>query len=200
MLELMLCSALTVLPDFLFRRFVQGKRIGREITLFSVWYELRWGITLCLMLTITLITTIFYFHPSTTSAVSFFRTISILPESNGRVAEVYVNYRDQVKAGQPLVQARQHGGGSGHRNRAPQDHGSRGRHAGRQVTAGGGRGQAHPGARRLAAGHRRVQHPGRTAAAQCQRDHGTRGGTGADRRSIQQQGAGRRRHSPARTP
>ena len=102
MLELMLCSALTVLPDFLFRRFYQGKRIGREITLFSVWYELRWGITLCLMLTITLITTIFYFHPSTTSAVSFFRTISILPESSGRVAEVFVNYRDQVKAGQPL--------------------------------------------------------------------------------------------------
>ena len=32
MLELMLCSALTVLPDYLFRRFVQGKRIGREIT------------------------------------------------------------------------------------------------------------------------------------------------------------------------
>ena len=45
MLELMLCSALTVFPDFLYRRFVQGKRIGREITLFSVWYELRWGIT-----------------------------------------------------------------------------------------------------------------------------------------------------------
>ena len=102
MLELLLCSALTVFPDFLFRRFVQGKRIGHEITLFSVWYELRWGITLCLMLTITLITTIFYFHPSTTSAVSFFRTISILPERNGRVSEVYVNYRDQVKAGQPL--------------------------------------------------------------------------------------------------
>ena len=65
MLELLLCSAVTILPDFLYRRFVQGKRIGREITLFSVWYELRWGITLCLILTISLITTIFYFHPST---------------------------------------------------------------------------------------------------------------------------------------
>jgi len=101
-LELLLCSALTVFPDFLYRRFVQGKRVGREITLFSVWYELRWGITFCLILTISLITTIFYFHPSTTSAVSFFRTISILPERSGRVAEVYVNFRDQVKAGQPL--------------------------------------------------------------------------------------------------
>jgi len=30
MLELMLCSLLTILPDYLFRRYVQGKRIGRE--------------------------------------------------------------------------------------------------------------------------------------------------------------------------
>ena len=51
MLELISCSILTILPDYLFRRFVQGKRFGHEITLFSVWYELRWGITLCLMLT-----------------------------------------------------------------------------------------------------------------------------------------------------
>lgn len=65
MLELLLCSSLTILPDFLYRRFAQGKRVGREITLFSVWYELRWGITLCVILTLSLITTIFYFHPST---------------------------------------------------------------------------------------------------------------------------------------
>lgn len=102
MLELLLCSAVTILPDFLYRRFTQGKRIGREITLFSVWYELRWGITLCVILTLSLITTIFYFHPSTTSAVSFFRTISILPEGYGRVSEVYVDYRDHVNAGDPL--------------------------------------------------------------------------------------------------
>ena len=89
MLELMLCSAVTILPDFLYRHFAQGKRIGREITLFSVWYELRWGITLCVLLTISLITTIFYFHPSTSSAVSVFRTVTILPESNGRVAETF---------------------------------------------------------------------------------------------------------------
>ena len=70
MLELLLCSLLTVFPDYLVRRFVQGKRIGREITIYSVWYELRYGITACLMLTVTLITMIFYFHPSTTSATS----------------------------------------------------------------------------------------------------------------------------------
>ena len=102
MLELLLCSAVTILPDFLYRRYAQGKRLGREITLFSVWYELRWGITFCVILTLALITTIFYFHPSTSSAVPFFRTISILPEKNGRVTEVYIRYRDQVKAGQPL--------------------------------------------------------------------------------------------------
>jgi hypothetical protein len=60
MLEFLLCSLLTIFPDFLFRRFVQGKRIGREITLFSLWYELRWGITACVLLTLTLITVIFY--------------------------------------------------------------------------------------------------------------------------------------------
>lgn len=102
MLELLLCSAFTILPDFLYRRFGQGKRLGREITLFSVWYELRWGITLCVILTLSLITTIFYFHPSTRSAVSYFRTVSILPEGYGRVTEVYVDYRDQVRAGDPL--------------------------------------------------------------------------------------------------
>ena len=68
MLELMLCSMLTLLPDYLIRRYVQGKRFGHEITIYSVWYELRWGITGCLMLTVSLITMIFYFHPATPSA------------------------------------------------------------------------------------------------------------------------------------
>lgn len=102
MLELFLCSMLTILPDFLYRRFVQGKRVGREITLFSVWYELRWGITLCLILTVSLITTIFYFHPSTQSAISVFRTVTVLPETSGRVAETFVDVNQRVKAGQPL--------------------------------------------------------------------------------------------------
>lgn len=102
MLELTLCSMLTILPDFLYRRFVQGKRIGREITLFSVWYELRWGITLCVILTLSLITTIFYFHPSTKAATSVFRTVTILSETSGRVAETFVEINQRVKAGQPL--------------------------------------------------------------------------------------------------
>jgi multidrug resistance efflux pump len=102
MLELLLCSAVTVLPDFLYRRYGQGKRLGHEITLFSVWYELRWGITLCVILTISLITTIFYFHPSTSSAVSVFRTVTILPETNGRVAETFVDINQHVTQGQPL--------------------------------------------------------------------------------------------------
>jgi multidrug resistance efflux pump len=93
---------LTVLPDYLFRRYGQGKRFGREITLYSVWFELRWGIVTCLVLTVSLITLIFYFHPATKSAASYFRTVPILPEGAGRVAEVYVGIREEVEAGQPL--------------------------------------------------------------------------------------------------
>jgi multidrug resistance efflux pump len=96
MLELFLCSLLTIFPDYLYRRYVQGKRIGKEITLFSVWFELRWGITACLMLTVSLITMIFYFHPSTNSAMLFFRTVPILPETSGRVAEVHLDFTAPV--------------------------------------------------------------------------------------------------------
>jgi multidrug resistance efflux pump len=102
MLELMFCSLLTIVPDYLYRRYVQGKRIGREITIYSVWFELRWGITTCLILTVLLITTIFYNHPSTSSVTLFFRTIPILPEASGRVAEVYVGYTGHVDKGAPI--------------------------------------------------------------------------------------------------
>ena len=102
MLELMLCSLVTILPDYLYRRYRQGKRFGKEITFFSVWYELRWGLTACLMLTISLITMIFYFHPSTTSAAIYFRTVPILPEGSGRVAEVNVGFTQSVKKGDVL--------------------------------------------------------------------------------------------------
>jgi multidrug resistance efflux pump len=98
----MLCSMLTLLPDFLIRRYVQGKRIGHEITLFSVWYELRWGITLCLILTVLLITVVLYNHPGSTNVNSLFRTISIFPEVGGRVSEVYVDYNAKVKKGDRL--------------------------------------------------------------------------------------------------
>jgi len=102
MLELMLCSLLTIVPDYLYRRYVQGKRFGKEITLYSVWYELRWGISACLILTVSLITTIFYNHPSTTNVTLFFRTVPILPETNGRVAEIYVRLSDKVAQGAPI--------------------------------------------------------------------------------------------------
>src|SRR5689334_4970835 len=102
MLELMFCSLLTILPDYLFRRFVQGKRFGKEITFFSIWYELRWGITGCVILTVCLITTVFYNHPSTTSAALFFRTVPILPETNGRVAEIYVGVSGPIAKGAPI--------------------------------------------------------------------------------------------------
>jgi multidrug resistance efflux pump len=99
MLELLLCSVLTILPDYLYRRYRQGKRFGKEITFFSVWFELRWGITACLMLTVALITVIFYYHPSTATATLYFRTVPILPEINGRVSEVHVEFSAPVKKG-----------------------------------------------------------------------------------------------------
>lgn len=102
MLEVILCSLVTVLPDYLLRRRFQGKRWGAEINFFTVWYELRWGITLCAMLTISLITIVFYYHPSTSNVASFFRTVTILSEQGGRVAEVNVQNNSEVKAGDPI--------------------------------------------------------------------------------------------------
>src|SRR5918993_1192703 len=102
MLELLLCSLLTILPDYLFRRYAQGRRLGKEITFYSVWFELRWGITACLMLTVGLITVIFYNHPSTTNVTAFYRTVPIVPEANGRVAETYVGFTGDIKQGQPI--------------------------------------------------------------------------------------------------
>src|SRR5262245_59908857 len=102
MLELLFCSLLTILPDYLCRRYVQGKRLGKEITFYSVWFELRWGITGCLILTIGLITVIFYNHPSTSNVTLFFRTVPILPETNGRVAEIFVPNSGPITKGAPI--------------------------------------------------------------------------------------------------
>src|SRR5688500_14569083 len=102
MLEILLCSLLTVVPDYLFRRYYQGKRLGKEITLYSVWFELRWGITACLVLAVGLIMVIFYNHPSTTNVTLFYRTIPIVPEINGRVAEVYVGFSGPIAKGAPI--------------------------------------------------------------------------------------------------
>lgn len=102
MLEVILCSLITILPDYLFRRYVQGRRLGKEITFFSVWYQLRYGITGCFILTVALITVVFYYHPSSTAVAVQFRTIPIIADANGRVAEVYLGVSDTVKAGDPL--------------------------------------------------------------------------------------------------
>jgi multidrug resistance efflux pump len=102
MLEIIFCSLVTVLPDYLYRRYRQGKRFGHEITLYSVWFELRFGIISCLMLTVALITMIFYYHPSTTSATLYFRSVPIVPEVAGRVAEVHVDISADVKQGEVI--------------------------------------------------------------------------------------------------
>jgi len=102
MLELLLCSLFTLVPDYLYRRYGQGRRIGKEITLYSVWFELRWGITGCVILTVALITTVFYNHPATTNVTLFFRTVPIISETNGRVAEVYLDFSGPVAQGAPI--------------------------------------------------------------------------------------------------
>lgn len=102
MLELFFSALITILPDYLYRRHKQGKRLGHEITLFSVWYELRWGITSCAVLAISLLAVIFYYHPTTSNVTSLFRTVTILSDRAGRVEEVYVTNNQFVQAGEPI--------------------------------------------------------------------------------------------------
>ncbi len=102
MFEMMLCSLFTLVPDYLYRRYAQGKRWGHEINLYTMWYELRYGITSCIMLTVGLITAILYFHPGSTNVVSLFRIIPIVPETNGRVAEVFIGPSADVSRGTKL--------------------------------------------------------------------------------------------------
>ena len=83
MLELLLCSLVTILPDYLFRRYVQNKRLGKEVTFYSVWFELRWGITACLILTVAVITIVFYNHPSTSNATLFFERSQLFLKQMG---------------------------------------------------------------------------------------------------------------------
>ena len=87
MLELIFSALITLLPDYIYRTRYQGKKI----TLFSFWYELRWGIAACVALTLTLITVIFYYHPIASNVISGFRTVSIISDRPGRVEEVYVS-------------------------------------------------------------------------------------------------------------
>ena len=102
MIELIFSFLITVVPDYLYRRNKQGKRLGHEITFYNVWYELRWGITSCAVLAISLISVIFYFHPTTSNVTSLFRTVTILSDMPGRVAEVYVRNNQDVRAGDPI--------------------------------------------------------------------------------------------------
>lgn len=102
MLEVILCSLVTILPDFLFRRYVQGKRIGKEITFLSMWYELRYGLTGCFILTISLIAVVFFYHPSSSNVTAYFRSVPIIPDAGGRIVDVYHNTSDRVAAGEPI--------------------------------------------------------------------------------------------------
>ena len=170
---------------------LSGEAAGKEITLYSVWLELRYGISACLILTISLITAIFYFHPATSNVISFFRTVPVLPEGYGRVEEVYVGVREQVKAGQPLFKldtskqeasaetARRKDCRDRCRARVGQDAARRRQRPGRR------------GAKRLSAGRRRACHQAGTVgekrldscAARYREAQGRRPGQGSRRAS-----------------
>ena len=86
MLELLLCSMLTHPPRLPLPALCAGQAVrqGNHPLLGLVRAAL--GHHGCLMLTVGLITVVFYNHPSTTTSTSFyFRTIPILPEGVGRV-------------------------------------------------------------------------------------------------------------------
>jgi multidrug resistance efflux pump len=46
--------------------------------------------------------TVFYNHPATSNVTLFYRTIPILPETNGRVSEVSLGYSGHVEKGAPI--------------------------------------------------------------------------------------------------
>ena len=102
MIELLFSALITILPDYLYRRHKQGKRLGYEINFYNFWYELRWGITCCVILATTLLTVIFYYHPTATNVTSLFRTVTILSDMPGRVEYVYVENNQYVNQGDPI--------------------------------------------------------------------------------------------------
>ncbi len=73
------------------------------------------------MLTVSLITLIFYYHPATKNVTAIFRSVTILPEAFGRVAEVYVDINERVKAGQPLFRLDDFRAAGGGRDRQETD-------------------------------------------------------------------------------
>ena len=197
MFELMLCSMLTVFPDYLYRRYVQGKRLGKEINLYSVWFELRWGIVSCLVLTVSLITMIFYYHPSTKNVTAIFRSVTILPEAFGRVAEVYVDTNERVDGRPAAVPARRcRAAGGGGDGPAAHRRGGGGDGGGRERARDGGR-PDRGGAKLAGAGAGGARRPDRAPAAQSRhrrpaRDRAAAGGgrrpPGLARRGARQQG------------
>ena len=62
----------------------------------------RLGAAAAVVLAVCLITVIFYNHPSTTNVTLFFRTVPIISEINGRVAEVYIGTSGPVTKGMPI--------------------------------------------------------------------------------------------------
>ena len=125
MLELLLCSLVTILPGLSLSSLCPGQAIrqGNHVLLRVVRAEV--GHYACVILTVGLITVVFYNHPSTTSVTLFFRTVPILPETIGRVAEIYVGYQRPGRPGRADLQAGQLEAGGCRGDRSTQDRGGR---------------------------------------------------------------------------
>lgn len=55
MMPFLISALVTILPDYIYRRYGQGKRPGKEITLHNFWYELRWGLIAWIVLALLIL-------------------------------------------------------------------------------------------------------------------------------------------------
>ena len=108
------------------------------------------------MLTVGLITVVFYNHPSTTNATLFFRTVPIISEAIGRVAEVNVGFSAEVKEGEPIFRLDSSTQQAAAESGASQDRRDRRRPGGGAGRCGGRRGQGPGGPELLSASRGRI--------------------------------------------
>jgi hypothetical protein len=107
---------------------------------------------------------IFYHHPSTDSATLYYRTVPIMTEVDGRVAEVHVDVSGTVKQGESCFSDLTAPAGSSAIDSQTQDRRSRCCHAGGAGRCPEGGRPASGGKRLAAAGAGRIRHQKRIVA------------------------------------
>ena len=102
MLELLFCSLFTRRPGLFVQTLCPRKADRPRDHDFFGWIRIKVWHHCMPDVDGTLITMVFYFHPSTTNAVSLFRAVPIVPETNGRVAQIDVDVSAEVARGAPI--------------------------------------------------------------------------------------------------